>query len=189
MAAMNNGFDNHDQRGSLGGLAQNALNNVLGRHLSSASGSTGIVIRQVRQINGATGISIQGPVSAPNGVVSHDIVVKAVHPYSRITRTSAYWQDNGWEMRNGYLIGQYQVGDNLFPGTIEIKDSYAEPFKFYIYDPPKKILSGSHGACFRFSGKVGNRNKYWIHFNETPKDMDSGIIQVERDLAHAIGRH
>jgi len=53
---------------------------------------------------------------------------------------------------------------------------------FYISKPPWKVLNGSHGACFRDKG--GGR--YAIHIRPTPRDVDSGIVAVERVLEESL---
>jgi len=182
---MKNGINSHEYHGPVGGSTQDTLNNVFRRHLPFSSAPSGIVIRQVRRVAGTIGRA--GPEATPGLLGTQDIVVSAVRPYSRTTGTSTYWQDAGWEMRNGHLIGHYQAGGRLFPGSVEVLDSHTQPLKYYIYNPPTRILNGQHSACFHYQDDVGGTRKYWIHFSEQPKDIDSGIIQIQRDLSHAIG--
>jgi hypothetical protein len=116
------------------------------------------------------------------------IVIGPARPYARRSSTSPYWRDQGWTLEEGQMIGFYSAGARLFPGAIELRDSVVESALYYIYDPPRAILDGPHGPCFRYRNKVRGRQKYWIHFSEEPPNIDSGIIQIERDLASALKR-
>jgi len=118
------------------------------------------------------------------------IVVNSVRPYARKSRTSSYWQDAGWERRDERnirrLIGHYKAGGNSYRGSIELKDSIVQPTEYYIYDPPDAVCYGPHGTCFHARGKSNGMKKYWIHFSEEPADIDSGIIQIERNLSESL---
>ena len=175
----NTGFD----------FTQETLDKVLHRHLRPISTTSTIQVRQVRHIPGPLDTTgwLMGDRREENNDFSSEIAVRAVRPYARKSRTSSYWQDSGWEKRGDHLIGHYAVGQRMFPGSIELRDSVVEPAMYYIYNPPSAVLDGPHGVCFRFQGKASDTRKYWIHFSEEPSDVDSGIIQIERDLSAAIG--
>ncbi|MDD5677004.1 MAG: hypothetical protein PHW60_03305 [Kiritimatiellae bacterium] len=144
-----------------------------------------ITIRQFRHIEVPNNWLPSGKVNQRQNTAS-SIVLKAVRPYARRSRTSSYWEDSGWEHRGTNLIGYYKAGDNSYRGAVELTDSSYRPMKFYIYDPPSVILDGPHGACYHWQGLSG-LNKYWIHFSEGPANIDSGIIQIERSLSEALG--
>ncbi len=164
---------------------QDALNNALRRHLQPNAAAATIIIRQVHHIDGTISrTSTQGP--SLERTVSRDVVVNAVRPYAKPSRTTCYWQDAGWEKRNGHLIGHYVADGKSFAGSIELTNSIVVPMRFYIYNPPVAVLRGPHGLCFRDQGKVAGTQKYWIHFSEEPADVDSGIVQIQRDLSAAI---
>lgn len=146
---------------------QELSNRILRRHRPVFETQTPITIRRVRHI----------PAS--------EVVVKAVRPYARKSHTSSYWQDSGWERKDNNLTGHYKAGGNLHRGVIELMDSSYLPVKFYVYDPPRAILNGPHGACYHWQGLLEPR-KYWIHFSEEPADIDSGIIQIERNLSETL---
>ena len=145
-----------------------------------------LILKNVRRFEGSIP---QGIIQKPTTrrIVKRGIVVNAVRPYSARTRSTCYWHDTGWEKRGPYLIGHYSVGRKLFPGSIELKDSVVVPAKYYIYDPPYEVMTGPHSVCFRRKGEVDGKEKYWIHFSREPSDIDCGIIQIERDLADAVG--
>jgi len=160
---------------------QDLSSRILRRHHPVVDIQPPIAIRQVRNIEPINGLpfSIQSTVSKP--------MVKTVRPYARKSHSSSYWEDSGWTRRDDNLIGHYKAGSNLYKGAIELLDSSYLPMKFYIYDPPRAILSGPHGACYHWRGLPALR-KYWIHFSEEPADIDSGIIQIERNLLGAQER-
>lgn len=143
-----------------------------------------ITIRQVRHIIRPNGAWFNQSTDSDEEDTPA-IIVNSVRPYARKSRASSYWQDAGWERRGNNLIGHYQAGGNLYRGSIELTDSSYQPMKFYIYDPPRAILNGPHGVCYRWQGLSGLR-KYWIHFSEEPADIDSGIIQIERNLSESL---
>ena len=113
------------------------------------------------------------------------VTVHKVRPFSRKSRTSSYWEDNGWKRSDNSLLGYYRACGDDYKGLVELVDSDYEPYEFYIYDPPGELLHGRHGACFH-RRDAHHLNKYWIHFSNRPQDVDSGIIQVQKDLTEAL---
>lgn len=158
------------------------LNTMISRHLPKPKSIPPVVVRTVRRF----GAEIPMPMLPARKLETGRIAVNAIRPYSGKTRTSCYWQDSGWERRGDYLIGSYKAGRGSYPGCVEMSDSIVEPFLFYIYDPPDAILTGSHGACFMFRDNVDGTDKYFVHFSKDPPDIDSGIIQIQRDLRRAL---
>lgn len=153
------------------------------RHRQSGGGIPDIVIRRVHNITDdkmTTGA--RGYLAAPTA----DRVARA-RAYVGKHRTSSYWQDAGWEKRDNHLIGHYWAGPRPFTGAIELKDSVVEPAVYFIYDPPDELLRGAHGNCYWLRGEVSGKRKYMVHFSEGPPDVDSGIIQIQRNLAAALG--
>ena len=113
------------------------------------------------------------------------VTLRNVRPFSRKSRTSSYWEDAGWKESDDSLIGHYRASMNRYKGLVELKNSDYEPFVFYIYDPPDELIEGRHSACFH-RREPDYLNKYWIHFSVKPRDVDSGIIQVERQLTEVV---
>jgi hypothetical protein len=90
------------------------------------------------------------------------------------------WQIKGWQKQSEYeLIGAFRTPQGSFVGKITITDGKPS---YYIQNPPKQLLNGSHGACFRRRLK----GWYWIHFSKEPRDLDSGIAAVERLIFEAL---
>lgn len=163
---------------------QELSNRMLRRHRPVFDIQPPITIRRIYHIETPNGWPSFGTVNQRQNAAS-EVVVKAVRPYARKSHTSSYWKDSGWERRGENLIGHYKAGGNLYRGSIELTGSRYRPMKFYIYDPPRAILNGPHGACYHWQG-LPELRKYWIHFSEEPADIDSGIIQIERNLLEAL---
>lgn len=91
------------------------------------------------------------------------------------------WQVRGWRKAGRHLVGAYRTPLGSYSGEIDIGFGLGQP-EFYILNPPAELLRGPHRACFRARGK----NRFWIHFSATSKDVDSGIVAVEALLVRAL---
>lgn len=87
-----------------------------------------------------------------------------------------YHLEKGWQKNGRVHEGYYRCRLGAFKG--EIEERFNGDFAFFIFDPPQKILSSSHGACFTRAGD----NRYHVHFGVNSGDLDSGIMAVERLL-------
>jgi hypothetical protein len=86
------------------------------------------------------------------------------------------WQERGWTIHGGNLLGNYQGPRGTYPGRIE---GYANRHpQFFIRNPPKSLSRHQHSACFMRRGS-GWR---FVHFGKKPRDPDSGILSIERIL-------
>lgn len=150
---------------------------VFGRHLSFRAAPVPVPIYRLRHVSD---IFLNARSVLPD---IRPITIDCARLYARQRTDSSYWRDSGWEKRDDFLIGLYRARNRNYFGSIWIRDSRVDPLKFFIYDPPYGLLGGPHGACFRNHGRVGGRDKYFVHFSERPDDIDSGIIQIERNLA------
>jgi hypothetical protein len=103
--------------------------------------------------------------------------LRLVHiPASR----SPLWQDRRWIKKGRRFEGAYRTEFGSIAGEIRIEDGTPS---YYILNPPKNLLTGSHGACFRPRGS----GKYWVHFAEhSSGNIDAGILAVEALLAQAL---
>ena len=90
------------------------------------------------------------------------------------------WEQRGWRTKDDRYTGRYRTRSGSWPG--EVRREAPGLLGFYISKPPEKVLSGSHGACFRDKGK----GRYAIHIRPTPQDVDSGIVAVERVLEESL---
>jgi|GraSoiStandDraft_32_1057276.scaffolds.fasta_scaffold1499421_1 hypothetical protein len=108
-------------------------------------------------------------------------------PVKRDTRT--YLEKQGWTLTNSSYPatwnGYYRTRVASYRGLIKTMT----PPKFYVYKPPAGLTTKhEHKACFHEAPEIG-AGWYWIHFstalNPTPRDLDSGVIKLERILYEA----
>jgi hypothetical protein len=91
----------------------------------------------------------------------------------------AYWQERGWRQRGtGPFTGSYRAGRECFEGRINAKDRL-----FLIRRPPEALRAHRHWICFRYR----EDGWYAVHFATLPRDMSSGIMEIERILCEALG--
>ena len=93
-----------------------------------------------------------------------------------------YHLEKGWQKVGRVYQGYYRCRLGAFRG--QIQERFNGDYKFYIFDPPEVVLTGSHKACFTNVG-VG---RYHIHFGVNSEDLDSGIMAVERLLYQSLKR-
>ena len=91
----------------------------------------------------------------------------------------SYKETQGWYLTNGKAEpawhGFYRTRYGSFTGKIE---NLSYP-RFFVKNPPKELQHHSHAVCF--SGPTSG-GWYSVHFSTLPKDLDSGIMQIERTL-------
>ncbi|MCK4351854.1 hypothetical protein KAW65_00410 [candidate division WOR-3 bacterium] len=90
-----------------------------------------------------------------------------------------YWQERGWKRHRWMYTGYYRTRYGSWDGKIENITCYP---KFYIHNPPSKLQQHPHWECFICRG----RRWFLIHFKQNPRNIDSGIIQVERIINEAF---
>ncbi len=96
-----------------------------------------------------------------------------------------YHVEQGWQRTsisflspNVKLKGYYRTRYGSFRGEIKLGSSPS----FYIINPPDELRGHSHWQCF--SPRGGGR--YSIHFAVRPRDVDSGIMRIERMIHEAF---
>lgn len=96
------------------------------------------------------------------------------------------WKERGWTKipngsrgctYHGYYLGRFF----FFKGLIEEK-YFPGDFEFFIFNPSAALKAHSHWQCFN---NYRGDNKFFIHFTEEPKDVYSGIAQVESIISEA----
>lgn len=99
-----------------------------------------------------------------------------IRPRMLIKRTEMpYWQEMGWVKDGNSYNGFYKTRYGDWEGKVE--PVHSREWKFYIYKPPlKQLKRHPHWPCFQ---KNGSENCYWLHFSRPPKDVSSGIIEIE----------
>lgn len=104
-------------------------------------------------------------------------VIKVVRP-----NPLPYHLEKGWKKVGRVYQGYYRCRLGAFRGQIDERPS--GDYKFYIFDPPEAVLTGSHKDCFTNVG-VG---RYHIHFGVNSENLDSGIMALERLLFQSLKR-
>ena len=101
-----------------------------------------------------------------------------------VKRLTDYKGARGWTFSGGtepVWHGYYRSHYGSFKGRVEC---LSDP-KFYIElaDPPKRLRKHRHWICYHDQKKG---NWYWVHLSPVPKDIDSGILAIERNLNEAL---
>ena len=97
-----------------------------------------------------------------------------------IPRSHKSYKDiQGWHLTNGKSDpawhGFYRTRYGSFTGKIE---NLSYP-RFYIKNPPKELQHHDHAVCFT---DLSTGGWFSVHFKTMPKDLDSGIMEIERTL-------
>jgi hypothetical protein len=101
-----------------------------------------------------------------------------------VKRFTDYKGTQGWEFSGGKeptWHGYYRSKYGSFKGRVE---NLADP-KFYIHipHPPSQLRKHQHWICYH---EQKERSWYWVHLSPVPRDIDSGILAIERNLNHAL---
>jgi hypothetical protein len=111
------------------------------------------------------------------------LTVNTPQPVKRAARS--YKEGQGWWLETGIdptWHGYYRTRyGRSFEGQVE---NLADP-KFYIQldNPEESLKKHRHWICFR---NQNNGGRYWVHLSPVPKDIDSGILAIERMLNEAL---
>jgi hypothetical protein len=94
-----------------------------------------------------------------------------------------YLSEQGWsltyEQKEAQFEGFYRCRYGSYFGKIQNLAS-TKP-SFFIKDPPKELDRHSHRICFAERPNMG-KGWYSIHFSILPRDLDSGVLHIERTL-------
>lgn len=99
-------------------------------------------------------------------------------------RRTTYMIQQGWELKGGadpHWEGWYKTPQGNFRGWI---DQLARP-RYCIYKPPEALQHHRHRSCF-----TDQKHHGWhtVHFATLPKDLDSGVLEIERILRQAFAQ-
>jgi hypothetical protein len=118
--------------------------------------------------------------------LKHRLLMQRLLPLRRgitIRRSpKTYLNQQGW--RRAFLHsgsewhGYYRTRFGSFKGRV----AASNPSRFYIYKPPENIKRHSHWACFSDQGG----GWYSVHFRKMPRDIDSGVMAIERIIGESI---
>lgn len=108
--------------------------------------------------------------------ISERIIVKR--------NSTTYLKQQGWKLTNSRSSlqweGFYRSRFGSFKGKVE---SLSSP-RFYLYNPPQVLRRHSHWVCFSDQGG----GWYAAHFRTVPKDLDSGVMAIERIIHESFVR-
>ena len=99
----------------------------------------------------------------------------------RVRNTRQFYEERGWQLRGRSLHGWFRTRHGAFRGQVDNPFS-ASPI-YSLFDPPQKLIDGPHGPCFRQK----DQNRFEIHWNSKPSDVNAGILQIEHTLLEALG--
>ena len=100
----------------------------------------------------------------------------------RSTSAIPYIEKTGWQLCSSTTPsewrGYYRTRFSSYKGRI----TTSTPPQYYLHKPPKGLKERhSHSACFTALPD----SWYSVHFRIPPKDLDSGVIKLERILCEA----
>jgi hypothetical protein len=105
------------------------------------------------------------------------------HPIPIKRSTKTYIREQGWrltyEQREAQFEGFYRCRYGSYAGKIQNLTS-SKP-SFFIKDPPQALFGHPHGNCFTHRPHIGT-GWFSIHFSTLPRDLDSGVLHIERTL-------
>ncbi|MEX0704016.1 MAG: hypothetical protein WD069_18085 [Planctomycetales bacterium] len=103
-----------------------------------------------KPVIGRNGVRVSRPSRRPATVRGKIVVAADRRPL---------WELRGWRREGRRLVGAYRTKLGSFAGEIDLSNKQQPDF--YIVNPPKKLLDGPHGPCFRKRGD----GRFWIHFS------------------------
>lgn len=100
-------------------------------------------------------------------------------------RAKGYLPEQGWELSGGLnpqWNGFYRTRFGSYKGRVVPK---AEPNRRYFIHNPPKSLRNHHWACFTEMKGMEQGGWYAVHLLPFPKDIDSGVLAIERVIDEA----
>jgi hypothetical protein len=117
------------------------------------------------------------------------LFLKRLFPFSLpITikrRSKGYLPEQGWELSGGLnpqWNGYYRTRFGSYKGRVVPK---AEPNRRYFIHNPPESLRNHHWACFTEMKGMEQGGWYAVHLLPFPKDIDSGVLAIERVIDEA----
>ena len=100
-----------------------------------------------------------------------------IKPRVKIERARvSYLEAHGWTKQGNRHRGKFKTRHGEWWGEAEMVEG---ELNLFIYDPPREVRDGPHGACFQTH--VG-KNWWWIHFYRESANPGDEVIAIE----HAI---
>lgn len=101
-------------------------------------------------------------------------------PTQRVRNTQALYEERGWRLRDNVLHGWCRTRRGAFQARID--GPFDASPRYSLINPPKQLLDGPHGGCFRQK----EANRFEVHWNTKPADVNAGILQLEHILFEAL---
>ena len=92
----------------------------------------------------------------------------------------SYLEDRGWTKQGARYSGKFKTRHGEWWGEAEL---VGRELNLFIYDVPKQVQDGPHGACFETH--IGN-NWWWVHFWKESSNPGDEIMAIERVLEEAF---
>lgn len=92
----------------------------------------------------------------------------------------SYLEARGWTREGKRYRGSFKTKYGEWWGEAE---QVGRELNLFIYDPPKPVRNGPHGACFQTH--VGN-NWWWVHFWKDSADPADEVLAIERALEESF---
>jgi hypothetical protein len=100
----------------------------------------------------------------------------------RTTSAITYMEKTGWQLCTSTAFPEWRGYFRTRFGSYKGSIIASTPPKYYILNPPKGLKERhSHRACF---APIDN-GWFSVHFSIVPKDLDSGVLKLERILCEA----
>lgn len=124
------------------------------------------------------------PSGAANGTGTSVATRRPMGQPTMVKRSQApYWREQGWQESPSAFKGFYRTPCGEFRG--EIKKGFGHNHEYYIVNPPSELRRHPHWVCFLHRGN----GRYLLHFSRRPKDVDSGIMAMERMIRESFERY
>jgi len=97
-------------------------------------------------------------------------------------RATFFWVERGWQQSRSRKTfkGYYRTTRGSVRGEIHQSDS--GEYEFFVFNPPPGLQRHPNALCFLFQGN----DMYSVHFMDTQKNIDAGIIKIEQILYEAM---
>jgi hypothetical protein len=98
-------------------------------------------------------------------------------------RELPYWRERSWKYVNGAYQGYYRTFYETAKGFAVRRSS---TWLMFMINPPKQLKKHKKWECFSLVGETDNGKPiYNMHFKDVPKNLSSGIFEVENVMNEA----
>lgn len=116
------------------------------------------------------------PKPSPKRRVASNVKV----PTGCVRNSQTFYEERGWRLRDNALHGWCRTRRGAVQARID--GPFGASPRYSLINPPKQLLNGPHGGCFRQK----EANRFEVHWNSKPADVNAGILQLEHLLFEAL---